>query len=222
MKKLLILACCGVLLTTIAVAGLFKNSVDLADLSEVAPEALETLQATEFAVFVEQVRLSAAKAATARAEGGVKTANRTLEAEKLDLKAAEAELKAAKANQDSERSAAADAGIAGAKADLATVKALRDWKMQEQKARQAEVAVAKSAVDLAEANRDLARVRLLKQANAPSGEKYDPGEIERTVSKRQKEYDDANRKASAAIAKIDKLKLDWDRLAKNTGVAESE
>ena len=106
-KKLLVFICSVGLLVTAAQAGLFKNSVDLADLAEVSPEALETLKETEFAVFVAHVRLNAAKAAERRAAGGGAAADRILEAENLDLKAATAELKAAKANQDQERMTAA-------------------------------------------------------------------------------------------------------------------
>ena len=221
-KKLLILICSVALMATTAQAGLFKNSVDLADLSEVSPQTLETLKETEFAVFVAQVNLNAAKAAERRAAGGVKAANRTLEAEELDLNAAKAELKAAKANQDDERITAATARIAGAEEDIKTAKALRTWKAQEQEARQAEVAMTKSALDLAEANRDLARVRLLKQENATAGQKYDLADLERNASKQQKNYDGASRKAGDKIAKIDKAKADWDRLAKNIDLTGTE
>ena len=215
-----LLALC--LVVPLAQAGLFKNSVDLADLSETSPEALETLKDTEFAVFVARVRLNTAKADERRAGGGVKAADRTLEAENLDLKAAKAELKAAKANVDENRSTAAAAQIAGAEEDLETSRALRKWKEQEREAQEARVAMAKSALDLAEARRDLARVSLLKSESAPSAEKYDIDEFEKSVAKRQKEYDSANGKAIEKTARVDKAKAAWDRIAKNVELVGEE
>jgi len=214
--------CTAALLATAAPAGLFKNSVDLADLSEVSPEALQTLVDTEFAVFTAQVRLNGVKAAERRAAGGAKAASQTLDAENLDLKAAKAELKAAKANQDDERTTAATAMIAGAEEDQETAKALRRWKNQEQEARQAEVAMAKSAVDLAEAERDLARVRLLNKEQLPSAKKYELSDFESNVVKRRKELDVAGDKAKDKLAKLDKLKSEWDQLAKNLDLGEVE
>jgi len=119
-KRLLVLICSVGLLVTTAQAGLFKNSVDLADLAEVSPETLEILEETEFAVFVAQVRLNTAKAAERRAAGGVTAADRMLEAENLDLKAATAELKAAKANHEG---ASRKASAKSAKTD----KLKEDW-----------------------------------------------------------------------------------------------
>jgi hypothetical protein len=175
-NRLLILVCFVGLIATATQAGLFKNSVDLADLSEVSPDSLETLRETEFAVFVAQVRLNTAKA----------------------------EQKAAKANQDEERTTAATARVTGAREDLQTAKALRKWKAQEGEARQAEVAMEKSALDLAEAKRDAA------------------ADFERSVANRQKEYDAASRKAQDKMAKVDQLEVDWSRLARNVGFATTE
>jgi len=138
------------------------------------------------------------------------------------MKAAKAESKAAKANQDDERMTAATALIAGAEEDLATARALLKWQEQEQEAREAEVSMAKSALDLAEARRDIARVRLLSQENAPSVEKYDLSDFESNVAKRQKEHETASRKAREKMARVDKLKVDWERLAKNVDIAETE
>ena len=214
MKKLIIIG--GILLFAItAQAGLFKNSVDLADLSEVPAEKIESLRDSEFQVFLAQVQLGTAKAGERRAAGGVKAAGRMMEAENLDLKAAKAETKAAKANQDQERMTMAGTLTGGAEEDVETAKRLRKWKEQEQKAMEAEVRMAKSALDLAEANRDLARLRLLVEAGAPSASKYDPGEFESSVAKRQKELDKASRDASAQAAKVGPLKAQWERVARN-------
>ena len=42
-------------------AGLFKDDVDLADLSQLSPEALDTFKDTEFKVFLMKVRHAGAK-----------------------------------------------------------------------------------------------------------------------------------------------------------------
>lgn len=221
-NKWLVSVCLVALLVSVAQAGLFKNSVDLADLSEVSPEALESLRETEFAVFLAEVQLNTSKAAERRAAGGLKAANQTVDAETLDIKAAKAEQKAATANQDELRMTSAAARVASDQEDIETAKALRKWKAQEQEARQAEVAMMKSALDLAEARRDAARVQLLANENTPSSDKYDPAEFAKSVSKRQTEFDAAARKARDKMAKTDKLKTDWDRLAKNLPIAPAE
>ena len=109
----------------------------------------------------------------------------------------------------------------GAEEDVETAKRLRKWKEQEQKAKEAEVRMAKSALDLAEANRDLARLRLLVEAGAPSAGKYDLGEFESSVAKRQKELDKASRDASTQAAKVGPLKAQWERVARNPAPEDS-
>ena len=126
-------------------AGLFKNSVDLADLAEVPADALIEIKETEFEVFLAQVGLSSAKAAERRAAGAGKAADRLLETENLDLKAAEAEVKAAKANKDIERLAAAEAVLTSAERDKRTAKQFLEWKEHERETRQVEEKVSATA-----------------------------------------------------------------------------
>ena len=203
-------------------AGLLKNSVDLADLSKVSPEALESLKEPEFAVFVTNVRLRAAMEAEDVAAGGAKAARRIIEAEDLDLKAAKAESKAAKANRDQERMTAAGARKVGAEEDLKTANALIKWKREEQKLREAEVKAAKSAVDLAEAQREMARLRLLSEANAAVAAKYDSPDFEENARKRLIEYDKTVAKVQEKATSVEKLKAAWYALARHENLSETE
>ena len=205
-----------------AQAGLFKDSVDLADLGQVDAEALQSLQETEFGVFLAQVRLGAAKSAERRAGGGIKAAKRIVDAEELDLKAATAEIKAAEANEDAQRREEGAVVLAGGREDLRTAKLLLAWQDQEKQAAQAWVGMAKTGVDLAEARRDLARVQLLHQENAPGADKYAPAEFEKIVTKREKEYGKAGRKSETEAGKAAKAKAAWEKVAKNEFVPDAE
>ncbi len=204
------------LLTLFAIcceAGLFKNSVDLADLAEVPADALVEIQETEFGVFLAQVGLNSAKAAERRAVGAGRAADRLLDTEDLDLKAAKAEVKAAKANQDAERLAAAEAVLRSAERDKRTAKQFLEWKEYERETRQAEEKMAATALDLSEARRDLARAELLVRSQVPAAGKYDVADLAKTVRKRQTEYDSASRKAGSKALELAKLERQWLRLA---------
>lgn len=205
-----------------AQAGLFKDSVDLADLGQVDPAALQSLKETEFGVFLAQVRLNAAKAAERRAGGGVKTAKRMLDAEDLDLKAATAEVKAAEANEDAARREAAAAVLAGAREDLRTAKLLITWQEQEKESAQARVRMAKAGVDLAESRRDVARVRLMQQEKAPGAGKYALADFEKNVSSREKDHGKALRKSETETGKAAKAKAAWEQVSKNEFVPDEE
>lgn len=199
-------------------AGLFKNSVDLADLAEVPAAALSEMKETEFGVFLAQVGLSSAKAAERRAAGAGKAAGRILETEKLDLKAAEAEVKAAKANQDVERLTAAETVLTSAERDQRIARQFLGWKEHERETRQAEEKTAAIALDLAEARRDRARAELLARNQVPAAGKYDISDLSKTVRKRQTEYDNARRKAGAKSVELEKLEREWLALARAVGV----
>ncbi len=198
-------------------AGLFKNSVDLADLAEVPAETLVELQEAEFGVFLAQVGLSSAKAADRRAAGAGKAADRMLETENLDLKAAEAEVKAAKANKDVERLAAAEALLKSAERAKKTAKQFLQWKEHERETRRAEEKAAAIALDLAEARRDVARAELLVRHRAPAAAKYDVSDLIKAAAKRQAEYDGAARKAASKALELVKLEQEWRRLARAAG-----
>ena len=210
-----IIASLGIV-TTVCEAGLFKNSVDLADLSEISLETLGDLRDSEFEVLVAQIGLNSAKAAERGAEGAAKAAGRMLETENLDLKAAKAEVQAAKANKDSERTRSAETLLSEAEIDHRTAKLFLQWKEGERAARRIDVKAAASRLDLAEAQRDLARAKLLLREGAPSALKYDAAEMQKSVSRRQKEFGEASRRAQAESLKVEALKLEWLQLAGHT------
>lgn len=198
-------------------AGLFKNSVDLADLAAVPAGALVEIKETEFEIFLAEVGLSSAKAAERRSAGAGKTAEHQLETENLDLKAAEAEVKAAKANQDVKRLAAAETVLTSAKRDQRSAKQFLAWKKHERETRQAEEKVAATRLDLAEARRDLARAELLARHHVPAAGKYDISDLAKTVRKRQTEYDNVSRKTGSKVLELEKLEREWLRSERTAG-----
>ena len=216
MKKVIAIAVLS-LFAICCEAGLFKNSVDLADLAEVPADALVEVKETEFEVFVAQVGLGSAKAAERRAAGAIKAADRSLETENLDLKAAEAEVKAARANKDGERLAAAEALLKSAERAKKTARQFLEWKQLERETRQAEAKAAALALDLAEARRDVARAQLLARHQAPAAAKYDLAELAKTARKRQAEYEESRRKATSKALGLTKLEGEWRRLARAAG-----
>jgi hypothetical protein len=120
-------------------AGLFGDDVDLADLSQLSPDALETLKDTEFNVFLAKVRHAGDKILENKAGENLKTAKLTLDSKNLHLKSAEADLKEAKATQDQGQIDAADEALRQAKENYERAKMLVKWKEKEnQKALQAE------------------------------------------------------------------------------------
>ena len=218
MKKVIAVTAC-LLFALCCEAGLFKNSVDLADLAEVPVDALVEIKETEFGVFLAQVGLNSTKAAERRAAGATKAADRVLETENLDLKAAEAEVKAAKANKDVERLAAAEAVLASAERDQRTAKQFRKWKEHERDTRQTEEKAAASALDLAEARPDLARAELLVRNQVPAAGKYDISDLAGAVRKRQEEYDSARRRVESKALELEKLEREWRRSSRTGGRA---
>ena len=74
MRKILMGLAILVIFYNSAYAGLFKDDVDLADLSQLSPEALETLKDIEFNAFVKKVKLAGAKVLENMAKNDLKTA----------------------------------------------------------------------------------------------------------------------------------------------------
>ena len=146
-----------------AEAGIFKDDVDLADLSTLSQDTLETLKDTEFSVFMMKVKHAGAKAAVKKANDDLKTAQLTLDAKRQRHKSAEADLKEAKATQDSTRIDAAEKALHNAKKELERAKLLIQWKEKEVDVKAASVKKAKLGVSVAEYERDLARVSKLKE-----------------------------------------------------------
>ena len=79
MRKIPMILAVLVLFYYSADAGLFGDAVDLADLSQLSPDALETLKDTEFNVFLYKVRHAGAKILENKAGDDLKKAKLTLD-----------------------------------------------------------------------------------------------------------------------------------------------
>ena len=197
-----------------AEAGLFGDDVDLADLSQLSPEALETFKEAEFNVFLMKVRHAGAKVLENKAKENLKTSKLTLDAKNKHLKSAEADLKEAKAAQDSTRIETAEKGLRNAKKELEHARLLIQWKEKEVDVQAAGVEKAKLAAALAEAERDLARVSKLIDQNVASAQKYRLSDFRAKVDKKRKEYKQALKRETKEIAEAQKLRSAYEEIAK--------
>ncbi|UCE54299.1 MAG: hypothetical protein JSV31_02335 [Desulfobacterales bacterium] len=196
-----------------ASAGLFGDDVDLADLSQLSPEALETFKDKEFNVFLMKVKHSGAKVLENKAKNDLKTSKLTLDAKQQHFKSAEADLKEAKAAQDSTRIDAAEKVLRNANIELAHAKLLIQWKEKEVDVQAASVEKAKLAVALAEAERDVARVSKLIEQNVPSAQKYNLSDFKTKLDKKHKEYQKALGTETKEIVEAKKLKAEYEKLS---------
>lgn len=196
-----------------ASAGLFGDDVDLADLSQLSPEALETFKDKEFNVFLMKVKHAGAKVLENKAKDDLKTSKLTLDAKQKHLKSAEADLKEAKAAQDSTRIDAAEKVLRNANIELAHAKLLIQWKEKEVDVQAASVEKAKLAVALAEAERDVARVSKLIEQNVPSAQKYNLSDFKTKLDKKHKEYQKALSTETKEIVEAKKLKAEYEKLS---------
>ena len=195
-------------------AGLFGDDVDLADLSQLSPDALETLKDTEFNVFLTKAKHAGAKVLENKAGENLKTAKLTLDSKNLHLKSAEADLKEAKATQDQGQIEAADKALSIAKEDYERAKMLIKWREKEVDVQIASVKKAKIAVEVAEAERDVARVSKLIEQNVASAPKYKLSNFKATVDKKQKEYQKALSTEIKEIAEAKKLNAEYEKMSK--------
>ena len=214
MRKILIYPAILVLLYCSADAGIFGDDVDLADLSQLSPDALETLKDTEFNVFLTKVRHAGAKVLENKAGDDLKTAKLTLDSKNLHLKSAEADLKEAKATQDQGQIEAADKVLRQAKEDFERAKMLIKWKEKEVDVQIASVKKAKLAIELAEAERDVARVSKLIEQNVASAQKYNLSEFKATVDKKQRDYRKALHAETKAAAEAKNLRAEYEKISK--------
>ena len=214
MRKILIYLAILVLFYCSANAGLFGDDVSLADLSQLSPDALETLKETEFNVFLTKVKHAGAKVLENKAGDDLKKAKLTLDSKNLHLKSAEADLKEAKATQDQGQIEAADKALRQAKENYERAKMLVKWKEKEVDVQVVSVKKAKLVVELAEAERDLARVSKLIEQNVASAPKYNLSDFKAKVDKKNKEYQKALSTEKKEIAEAKKLKAGYEKISK--------
>jgi hypothetical protein len=201
------------LISSIAHGGLFKESVEFADLSQLSADGLQSLKDTEFEVFMAEVRLAASKVTRDLAQDDLKQAESVLDKERLDLKAAKAEYEAAEAKQEKDRMASAERTMQKAKEAIKKVELLVKWKGGEVKARKAAVERAKLSVELAEAKRDLARVSRLVEEKVPSASKYSLADWENKVKKTDEKYQKAMDKEKREALEAEQLKAQYEKAA---------
>jgi len=195
-------------------AGLFGDDVDLADLSQLSPDALETLKDTEFNVFLTKVKHAGVKVLETKARDNLRASKLTLDAKNLHLKSAEADLKEAKATNDQGKIAAADKVLRQAKEDFNRAKMLIKWKEKEVDVQAAGLEKAKLAVALAEAEQNLARVSKLVEQKVASAQKYNLSDFKAKVDKKQREYQQAMSAETKETAEAKKLKAEYDKMSK--------
>ena len=193
--------------------GLFKASIEFSDLAQLSHEGLEILKVNEYEVFLAQVGLGRANNAESKAEEDLEKAEQILKAKELDLKAAKAEEKAAKENQDAGRMAKAATVLITAQEDLKATNLLVEWKSKEVKARKAGVKKAKLAVQVSEAQRDLARVSRLLAENVPAAQKYAIADFQKKLKEKQADYDKARNAEVREISEAAKSKAEYERIA---------
>jgi hypothetical protein len=210
MRKVLIVLAILAIVYNSAEAGIFKDDVDLADLSTLSQDSLETLKDTEFDVFLMKVKHAGAKASENKANDDLKTAQLILDAKRQRHKSAEADLKEAKATQDSARIDAAEKALHNAKKELEHAKLLIQWKEKEVDVKAARVKKAKLAVSVAEHERDLARVSKLKEQNVPSAAKYSLSDFNKRLEKKQRDYQKAVSTEAKEMTEAKKRKAVYD------------
>ena len=214
MRKLLMTIILLVTFSALVHAGFFGDSVDLADLAQLSQKGLEDLKDSEFEVFLAQVRLAGAKDDLKKANGELKAVKKILSSQKSDLKATEAEVKAAKEIQDKERFTRAESALQKSQEAYTTAELNVAWKAQEVKARKASVEKAELELDVAEIQRDLARVAQLVSEKIPAAQKYSAENLEKNLKKKQKDLTKAKRDEEREIWEANKSKEDYERKTK--------
>lgn len=144
----------------------------------------------------------------------LKASKLTLDAKNLHLQSAEADLKAAKATKDQGKIEAADKALRQAKENYETAQMLIKWKKKEVDVQTASVKKAKMAVELAEAESDLARVAQLIEQNVASAQKYNPSDFKARVGKKQKEYQKALKAETKKMLEAKNLRTEYGKISK--------
>ena len=194
--------------------GFFRDTVDLADLAQLSQKGLENLKDREFEVFLAQVRLAGVKDDLKKANGELKAAKKILSSSKSDLKAKEAEVKAAKEIQDKERFDKAETALLKSQEAYTTVELNVAWKAQEVKARKASIEKAELELNIAEIQRDLARVAQLVSEKVPAAQKYSAENLEKSLKKKEKDLAKAKRDEEREMWEATKSKEDYERKTK--------
>jgi hypothetical protein len=198
-------------LQSVAEAGMFQGPVEYKDLARLSAEGLESLKATEVAVFVANVRLAAAKNSEEEAKAALRKAEELRENERLNLKAAEAEQKAAEAAQDEVRISKAKRGLLRAEEAIKPARLRVKWKQRANDARKAGVRRAKLALEIAETKRDMARIDRLVLENVPTSKQYSRPDYEAKLKRVQQDHMKAVEKEKREIAATAELRAQYEQ-----------
>ena len=216
MRKIVIwfMVLMGVCLWERSDAGLFGDEVDLADLSQLSSEALDTLKEVEFAVFIARVKHAGAKVKENRAREDLKSAKSQFDTKILELKAAKAKYKEVSKSSAGKRASEAQAALQSAQKQYDVIQLLVKWKKKELDVQSAGVAKEKAAVSIAEANRELARVMKLVESKVASAGRYNVEDFKKSLEKRQKEYDKAVAREKKEVIDAKTLRAEYEKAAK--------
>ena len=216
MRKIVIwlMVLMGVCLWERSEAGLFGDEVDLADLSQLSSEALNTLNEVEFAVFIAKVKHAGSKVKENRAREDLKSAKSQLDTKSIELKAAKAKYKEVSESSAGKRASEAQAALRNAQEQYDAIQLLVKWKKKELDVHSAGAAKEKAVVSIAEANRELARVMKLAESKAPSAGRYNMDDFKKNLENRRKEYDTAVIREKKEMLDAITLKAEYEKVSK--------
>jgi len=213
MKKLILGLSIFMIAQPAANAGILKGSVEYKDLARLSAEGLESLKATEVAVFVANVHLAAAKNLEEDAKEALRKAEELRETERLNLKAAEAENKAAEAAQDEVRISKAKQGLLRAEEAIKPARLQVKWRQKAHDARKAGVRKAKLALEIAETKRDMVRIDRLVLEGVATSKKYSRPDYEAKLKRVQQDHMKAVEKEKSETAATAELRAQYEQEA---------
>jgi len=214
MRKTFISLMMALLVYPVAEAAAFKDSLDLADLAQLSPAALETLKDVEYKVFLANIEHARSKATAQKTREALKAAKLRLDSKKLRLKAAQAEVKDAKAASDQGKIDTSEKTRNIAENELAAAKIRVKWGKKELDVCETGVEKANAALSVREAEREIAWASKLKEQKVPAAAHYIIPELKKKLEKRQKDFEAAVRKEKKETAEANKLKTEYEKLSK--------
>ncbi len=195
-------------------AAFFGEDVDLADLSKLSPEALNSLRDVEFAVFTAKVKHAGAVETEKEYKASVKSAKSILDAKRMELKAAKTELKDIEQKSVGKKLQKAEEKLAAAQRAHDIARLHVNWKEKELDALAAARDKQRQAVSVAEAERDLARVAKIQEFGVASAPKYRMEDFKKRLEKKKKDYADAVEREKSMGIEAGRLRRDYENALK--------
>lgn len=214
MRTFLFILSASCFIFTHAEAAIFGDDVNLSDLAQLSPEALNSLKDSEFAVFRAKVKHAGAVEAEKKFREQVKSVKTMLDARSLELRAAKTELKEIEQKSAGKKYKEAEEKVAAAQRQYDTVRLHAQWKEKELDIRAAVGEKEKQAVSVAEAERDLARVATLYEQGVLSAKNYNIDDVKKRLEKKKKDYAAAVEKEKTLAAEANRLRSDYENALK--------